>query len=109
MLRNDRNRSETMFCCHAPEAKAVFLAGSFNGWNREAKPLQRQEDGGWSVSLKLPTGYYEYKFVVDGGWCCEPGRGDTETCPHCVPNPFGTMNCFVEVPASAAPAQSGGR
>jgi AMP-activated protein kinase-like protein len=109
VLRSDRNKNETMFNCHSPEAKTVFLAGSFNEWNPEATPMERQGDGGWSVSLKLPAGHYEYKFVVDGDWCCEPGRGDTEACPHCVPNSFGTMNCFLEVPASAAPAQTGGR
>ena len=96
-VRSGRNKNETMFSCFAPEAKAVFLAGSFNEWSREATPMQRQEDGNWSVSLKLPAGHYEYKFVADGDWCCEPGRVDTGACPHCVPNPFGTMNCFVEV------------
>ena len=97
VLRSSRDKNETVFSCHAPEAKTVFLAGSFNEWNREATPMQRQEGGGWSISLKLPTGRYEYKFVVDGDWCCEPGRDDTGSCPHCVPNPFGTMNRFVEV------------
>jgi 5'-AMP-activated protein kinase regulatory beta subunit len=96
-LRSGRDKNETMFSYHAPGAKTVFLAGSFNEWNREATPMERQEDGGWSVSLKLPPGHYEYKFVVDGDWCCEPGRGDTAACPHCVPNPFGTMNLFLEV------------
>ena len=96
-LRSGHNQNETTFSCYAPEAKAVSLAGSFNEWNREALPMRRQKDGGWAVSLKLPVGHYQYKFVVDGDWCCEPGLGDTGACPHCVPNPFGTMNCFVEV------------
>ena len=95
--RNERSKKGTLFSCHAPEAKAVFLAGHFNDWNREATPMQRREDGSWSVSLNLPTGYYEYKFVVDGDWCCEPGRRDSGPSPHCVPNPFGTMNLFLEV------------
>ena len=96
-LRSGHNQNETTFSCYAPEAKTVFLAGSFNEWNREATPMLRQKDGSWAVSLKLPAGHYEYKFAVDGDWCCEPGCGDTGACPHCVPNPFGTMNCFVEV------------
>lgn len=96
-----RTPLETTFRCRAPEAKAVFLVGAFNNWSREATAMEREEDGGWVVSLRLPPGYYEYKFVVDGEWCCEPGHRDTETRPHCVPNPFGTMNCFVEVPGEA--------
>lgn len=93
--------NETFFSCLAPEAKAVFLAGTFNDWSPEATAMARGKDGRWTVMLRLSSGYYEYKFVVDGEWCCEPGHGDTETSPHCVPNPFGTLNCFVEVPGQA--------
>ena len=100
-VRNIRNQDLTTFSCYAPEAKTVSLAGSFNEWKPETTPMERQENGEWTVSLKLPPGCYEYKFVVDGDWCCEPGRGDSGTCPHCVRNPFGTVNCYVEVPKQA--------
>lgn len=96
-----RTPNETTFRHRAPEAKAVFLAGTFNDWSLDATAMEREEDGSWVVSLKLPPGYYEYKFVVDGDWCCETEHGDTKTSPQCVPNPFGTMNCFVEVPGQA--------
>lgn len=100
-LRNLPNKNESAFSCYAPDAKTVFLAGSFNEWKPEATPMERREGGRWTASLKLPPGYYEYKFVLDGDWCCEPGCGDPGTCPHCVPNPFGTMNRFVEVSGQA--------
>ena len=66
---------------------------------REGSLLTQRDDGTWAITLDLPPGRYEYKFVVDGQWCCEPGcDGTNRDCPKCVPNAFGTMNRFVEVP-----------
>lgn len=90
----------TLFSCRAPEAGIVCVAGTFNGWDPAASPLTRRADGTWAATLDLPPDRYEYKFVVDGEWCCEPGCDDpAPNCPHCVPNSFGTMNRVVEVPA----------
>lgn len=90
----------TEFTCHAPDAGAAFVAGTFNDWNPTATPMTRDADGTWAVALDLPPGRYEYKFVVDGAWCCEPGCETAHHgCPKCVANPFGTMNRVVEVPA----------
>jgi 1,4-alpha-glucan branching enzyme len=84
-------------CC-APAAREVFVAGTFNGWNPSATPLVRDADGNWSVTVELVPGRYEFKFVVDGAWCCEPGcKEPGRDCPCCVPNGFGTMNRKMEV------------
>jgi len=87
------------FCCHAPEAKAVFVAGTFNDWKPDAAPLHHDlPKGEWTGKVKLPPGRYEYKFIVDGQWCCEPGcKGEDRGCPTCVPNEFGTMNRVLEL------------
>ena len=88
----------TMIQCTAPHAKAVFVAGEFNDWSPSATPLQRDAAGHWSASLNLPPGHHEYKFVVDGQWCCEPGcEGPHHGCPKCVTNDQGTMNRALEV------------
>ena len=98
--RPARPEAGTEFSCRAPHAGVVCLAGTFNDWDRTATPLTRRPDGTWAVILDLPPGRYEYKFVVDDRWCCDPACGQPTTgCPHCVPNPFGTMNRVVEVPA----------
>ncbi len=76
------------FSCCAPDAAAVFLAGTFNDWNVEASPLEKDFDGNWHVDLELPPGRHEFKFVVDGQWYCES---------NCVPNEYGTMNQVVDV------------
>jgi 5'-AMP-activated protein kinase regulatory beta subunit len=86
------------FSCHAPDAKAVFVAGTFNEWKPDATPLANWPGGKWSGTLPLPPGHHEYKFVVDGQWCCEPGcENEYRGCPKCVPNELGTMNRVLEV------------
>lgn len=84
--------------CHAPDAKAVFVAGTFNEWKPDVTPLERDNAGNWRGSLNLAPGHHEYKFVADGQWCCEPGcEGEYHGCPKCVPNQVGTMNRVLEV------------
>lgn len=90
--------NDTVFGCHSDTAKAVFLTGSFNDWSPTATPMTRDNPGHWTVSLPLAPGHYEYKFIVDGEWCCEPGCTYKEVhCPHCTMNEFGTMNRVLEV------------
>lgn len=89
----------SQFCRHAPEAKAVYLAGSFNEWNPEDLAMEKGAEGTWSLNLDLPPGRYEYKFVVDGAWSCgEPCCNDRNVeCDKCVQNSFGTMNHVIQI------------
>ncbi len=89
---------EISFSCKAPEADRVFLAGTFNAWDPAATAMQRDSSGTWFLLLELAPGAYEYKFVVDGEWCCEAGSGEpSEGAQSCVPNAFGTMNAAITV------------
>lgn len=98
MNAKTKGAQQTVFQCHAPTAGAVFLAGTFNDWNTEAAAMRKDAQGNWSLALHLPNGRYEFKFVIDGQWCCEPGcDGTNRECPKCVPNPFGSMNRVVDV------------
>ena len=85
--------------CHAPEAKAVFVSGTFNDWKPDATPLHRHRPNDeWTGTVPLPPGRHEYKFVVDGEWCCEPGIQDEHRSSNeCVANELGTMNRVLEV------------
>lgn len=88
----------TVFSCRADEARAVSLVGTFNDWNPDATPMSRNAAGEWTVTLELAPGRYEYKFVVDGQWCCEPGCDDASfSSADCVENPFGSRNRSIEV------------
>ena len=91
------------FQCIAPAANNVFLAGTFNAWDPTVTPMQPDEAAGWYVELKLTPGRHEYKFIVDGMWCCEPGIADADYVGEdAVVNPFGTKNRVVEVDRPAA-------
>lgn len=91
-MNKNKNKSKdccaTEFCCCAPDAEAVFLAGTFNNWNESDIPMEKGDDGRWHAQIELPPGRHEFKYVVDGQWHCES---------NCVPNDFGTMNQVVEV------------
>jgi 1,4-alpha-glucan branching enzyme len=79
---------------HAPDAKRVCVAGTFNDWQPDAAPMQPQADGFWTIELELPSGTYEYRFVVDGCcWCSDPKATDV------VLNPFGDYNAVLRVSA----------
>jgi hypothetical protein len=50
-----------------PDAKKVFLAGSFNGFHNYELAMKKTATG-WTVPYVLGSGNYEYKFFVDGQW-----------------------------------------
>jgi 1,4-alpha-glucan branching enzyme len=92
-----KKSNKTVIDCAAPAASAVYLAGSFNDWDMQTCAMERQDDGVWRVELELPPGRYEYKFVVDGIWCCDPGSEDSPDREGCVPNVYGSMNRVLDV------------
>jgi 1,4-alpha-glucan branching enzyme len=99
-LLMDRRHGKILFpSAIATERRGVFLAGSSNDWDPTRTAVERQGDGSWRAELELAPGRYEYEFVIDGAWYCEPGRADGE-CVDCVPSPFGTLNCVIEAPGA---------
>jgi chromosome partitioning protein len=75
-----------------PRAQKVELAGDFNNWQPENNPMQKIGGNGvWQTKLKLPTGKYRYRLVVDGQWQQDPYNEKSEM------NPFGEYNSLAEV------------
>lgn len=74
-----------------PQAREVFLVGSFNNWDQRATPMQRDGLGDWSTELELPSGQYHYRFIVDGEWRDDPSAQQTAL------NPFGGFDAVVVV------------
>ncbi len=70
------------------EAKEVFVAGSFNGWDENGMQLKRI-NGRWSADLFLREGIYSYKFIVDGEWIIDPAN------PLKGPNEYGNENSLI--------------
>ena len=63
----------------------VFIAGSFNGWNPFAQPLERVEENGqpyYRVSLTVPRGEHRYYFVIDGVPILDPLNDDIAVEPN---------------------------
>ena len=57
------------------QPKSVGVAGSFNGWSKEAAPLQKTGSV-WSASVPLADGVYHYKFVIDNERFISDPKGD---------------------------------
>lgn len=93
----DKPRHRVVFTCHAPEAKCVCVAGTFNGWKPDDLPMQRGPNGTWETALYVAPGHYEYRFVVDGEWRDDPRAGER------VPNEFGSENCVLKVKGGENP------
>jgi len=75
-----------------PRAQSVQVAGDFNGWQPSKMQMEKVGDTGvWQASVKLPSGKYRYRLVVDGQWQQDPYNEITEL------NPFGGFNSIVEV------------
>jgi 1,4-alpha-glucan branching enzyme len=75
----------------APGAKAVQIAGTFNGWRPEANALVQTGPEEWTARLVLKSGQYEYRFVVDGVWSDDPQAVQTAA------NPYGGLNSVLQV------------
>jgi hypothetical protein len=67
--------------------RTIAIAASFNGWSSTLHTMVRDESLGiFQLCIKLPTGKFSYKLVVDGKWIADPYNTATE------PNPFGEIN-----------------
>ena len=87
-----KRRRVTLFL-EAPEAEVVSLMGDFNQWNEKTHPMKKGADGVWKKIIMVPTGKYEYRFLVDGEWWNDPANN--QVCTNC----FGTLNNVFKVPS----------
>eukprot|EP00793_Prasinoderma_coloniale_P003514 PRCOL_00002888-RA len=93
----------------------VHVCGSFTGW-QEMVPMTVEPapaGGGGaaggaagavhSVTINIPPGYHQYKFMVDNEWCHDEAQ------PY-MPSPLGPPNNWLHVnpPSEPAVADSGG-
>lgn len=97
MWTNGKNKTVRLELS-APRACRVFVSGTFNDWSTCALPMTQDGDGSWRALVHLGPGRYEYKFVVDGVWCCDFGAyGPTDVFAMGTRNDRGTMNCVLQV------------
>lgn len=79
------------FLTQVAGAKEVILTGDFTNWATDKIKLNSIGEGEWETILKLPSGDYQYRLIVDGQW-----KDDTRATKR-VPNSFGTENNILTV------------
>ena len=85
-----RKANKVNFQIVAEPGSAVYVAGTFNNWDpAQYKLRDYAKSGTCQVSLLLPPGRHEYKFIVDGEWHVDPD------CPNWARNCHGTLNSIV--------------
>lgn len=89
MPRISKSSKATEFKLFAPQAKKVYLAGSFNSWTNLS--TKKDSKGNWSVKMSLKPGRYEYKFIVDGSWMNDPKNSQLTW------NSLGSQNSLIDV------------
>ncbi|NNM31746.1 MAG: hypothetical protein HKO53_01685 [Gemmatimonadetes bacterium] len=89
----------------APAARNVNVGGEFNNWLGTANGgrfdpsldsmTDVDRDGIWEITLPLPPGRYQYKFVIDQvDWQEDPAN------PETIDDNFGGFNSVLVVPSS---------
>jgi len=89
-LLPDEEGNTRFFLPGHEDADKVVLSGSFNGWN-ERKLRMKPTDNGWALTINLPPGRHEYKFIVDGYWMEDPNN------PNTVSNQYHTLNSVLDI------------
>ncbi len=84
-------RENIELTCRFADARNVYVAGEFNGWDIQSLPMKKDENGIWRAKIKLLPGRYEYKLIADNTWVED--LPDVEA----VYNPFGTRNFIILV------------
>lgn len=82
----------TVSAAAVPEKCAVYLAGEFNQWQEKSLRLRRNKTGNYSLSLTLPLGEYQFKYLVDGQYWINDDAADAYP-----PNVFGSENSLIRL------------
>jgi alpha-amylase/alpha-mannosidase (GH57 family) len=54
---------------------SAALVGDFNGWSKDAHPMQKDASDVWTVTLSIQPGIYQYLFFVNGkDYVPDPGN-----------------------------------
>jgi 5'-AMP-activated protein kinase regulatory beta subunit len=90
MFEPNRKKGTVQFSIKPPiEAAEVYLAGGWRGW--KPVPMKKQQDGRFTLDVRIPRGTHEYKFLIDGQWITDPDHS------HCTANPYGSLNSVARV------------
>ncbi len=91
-MKTARAAKRVTFQINASPNSAVYLAGTFNQWDTKRHPMKDTRGTGlYTITLMLPKGPHEYKFVINGNWVVDP------ECRNWVRNDCGTLNSVITI------------
>jgi 5'-AMP-activated protein kinase regulatory beta subunit len=90
-MAEKNTKKRVTFKFDSPKAREVFLAGSFNAWDPSSRPLKKDAKGIWKTTMMIPSGTYEYRFIVDGEWAEDPNAQAKRM------NEFGSHNSVITI------------
>ena len=72
-LTTQKGKEGALFRVWAPEAAQVSVMGDFNGWSRDAHPMEKISVGVWALFIPGLKNFDTYKYAVDTrqGWKLE--------------------------------------
>lgn len=69
MLSREAASAVEFLCCGAE--RTVQVAGSWDHW----RPRDLAQAGDtWALSLSIPPGTFQYKYIIDGQWIHDPSK-----------------------------------
>lgn len=86
-----KGKVEVTFTYSDSTASAVYVAGSFNGWQNGAEEMERADTGFVLTKIFDKDDTFTYKFIVDGLW-----KTDWKA-PLLVDDEFGGKNSKVDI------------
>lgn len=91
---SEQRKTEIRFAPpNSEEVSSVEIATSAFQWKRMFMNRMPTPSGGFTISLPLPPGSHDFKFIVGGVWQCDPSKPIHKTGEH--------ENNFIEVKAQA--------
>ena len=89
MVKKGRGKGTVRFMLVGDsDVRKAFVAGDFTGW----RPLAMQRRSGmYSLTVSLPPGRHQYKFILGGQWVTDPDNIDWAV------SDMGTINSLVVV------------
>jgi hypothetical protein len=86
-----------------PEAVSVYIAGTFNNGQPNAKPMDPVGNSRWVREIVLPIGTNEFGLVAEWEFRPDPLAGEA------VPNRFGGVNSILRVANEEEPVRFSSR
>ena len=91
ILFSIEDTNEGILFSYNGKAESVFLVGSMNSWDESGIPMKKNDNDIWEITVKLSSGEYGYKFIVDGNWKYD------ESNPSFEDDGYGGMNSIVKI------------